>query len=252
MTGSRINYQLIAVELGEAVKWDTSLSEIDRLAAALFPVPRVSHPTPNITSVRASQVYDWVLSVSDSTSLTETEKAEQVGEFASTLLREGSPVLRRIRRRLHATQAPSIGEGLWAFLHPWLAYRIRGKFDAGHFADAVESALKEVNVRVKRLVKEATGKELDGAALMNTAFSPDRPLLVVAEGSSEKDRNAQQQGYMQLFAGTMTGIRNPLAHSNIEMTREEAVHLLFLASLLLSKLDQVSVSTASRAVSDTR
>jgi len=43
---------------------------------------------------------------------------------------------------------------------------------------------------------------------------------------------------MQIFAGAMTGIRNPKAHANIVIDRNRAIHLLFLASLLFFKLDE--------------
>jgi len=36
----------------------------------------------------------------------------------------------------------------------------------------------------------------------------------------------------------MTGIRNPKAHANVEIRHERAVHFLFLASLLMFKLDE--------------
>jgi hypothetical protein len=43
---------------------------------------------------------------------------------------------------------------------------------------------------------------------------------------------------MQLFAGAMTGIRNPKAHGNVAINDTRAISLLFLASLLRSKLDE--------------
>ena len=42
---------------------------------------------------------------------------------------------------------------------------------------------------------------------------------------------------MQVFAGAMQGIRNPTAHGNLDLPKEEATHLLFLASLLMHRLD---------------
>jgi hypothetical protein len=53
-----------------------------------------------------------------------------------------------------------------------------------------------------------------------------------------------QQGYMQIFAGSMTGIRNPKAHENISIDSVRAVHFLFLASLLMAKLDEANVPAA--------
>jgi hypothetical protein len=38
--------------------------------------------------------------------------------------------------------------------------------DAGFFGDAVEASFKEVNDAVKRLVRDADGRDLDGAGLI--------------------------------------------------------------------------------------
>jgi len=53
-------------------------------------------------------------------------------------------------------------------------------------------------------------------------------------------RRDEQVGYMLLFAGAMRGIRNPKAHANIEIDHVRALHHLFVASLLMSKLDEAS------------
>ncbi|MBI5281457.1 MAG: hypothetical protein HY858_07225 [Candidatus Solibacter usitatus] len=47
-----------------------------------------------------------------------------------------------------------------------------------------------------------------------------------------------QQGYMQIMAGSMTGIRNPKAHGNLNPDSTKALHLICLASLLMNKLDE--------------
>lgn len=47
-----------------------------------------------------------------------------------------------------------------------------------------------------------------------------------------------QQGDMQIAAGAMLGIRNPKAHDNVDIDETRAIHFLFLASLLLQKLDE--------------
>ncbi len=46
---------------------------------------------------------------------------------------------------------------------------------------------------------------------------------------------------MELFSGSMIGIRNPKAHANISITKERAIHFIFLASLLMYKLDEAGV-----------
>ena len=101
----------------------------------------------------------------------------------------------------------------------------------------MEASLKEVNDSVKQIVRNTNGPELDGASLMTTAFSVQKPLIRLTALQTQTDRNIQQ-GYMQIMAGAMTGIRNPKAHSNIALSRDRALHLICLASLLMHKTDE--------------
>lgn len=131
-------------------------------------------------------------------------------------------------------QIPSISSSgintFWNLLHPEIIKVSKSRFEAGHFADSVEAAFKEINTIVKDIVKQKTGQEFDGADLMNKAFSVNQPIIKLDDISTETGKNIQK-GYMQIFSGAMTGIRNPKTHGNIEITHERSIHFLFLASL---------------------
>ena len=72
---------------------------------------------------------------------------------------------------------------------------------------------------------------------MRAAFSANSPLLYLNSLQSESDRN-EQRGYMDLFAGAMTGIRNPRAHEHdIEDDPQVALELLVIANHLMRKLN---------------
>ena len=107
-------------------------------------------------------------------------------------------------------------------------------FRDSYFARSVEEAFKLLN----NAVKEKSGlADRDGAALMRAAFSADSPTLRLndLETVSEKD---EQRGYMDIFAGSMTGIRNPRAHEHdLADEPEVALELLVLANHLMRKLD---------------
>ncbi len=126
---------------------------------------------------------------------------------------------------------------MWDLIHPAVASVARSRFDSEHYADAVEAAFKELNSIVKAKVKDADGREIDGASLMTTAFSVQNPVILLDDLTTTTGRDIQL-GYMQIFAGAMTGIRNPKAHGNISIDEKRAIHFLFLASLLMSKLDE--------------
>lgn len=125
----------------------------------------------------------------------------------------------------------------WNDIHPKIVSVVKTRFDTAHYADAVESALKEVNSVVKDIVRRKTGNELDGANLMRTAFSPNNPIIVLDDLSTETGKNIQQ-GYMEIFTGAMIGIRNPKAHNNLVITAVRAKHFTYLASLLMHKIDE--------------
>ncbi len=132
-------------------------------------------------------------------------------------------------------------EFIWDKIHPRVKELAKPRFDIGHYADAVESALKDLNSIIKARVKEVTREELDGSSLMNRAFSLNNPVIVLDDLNTNSGRDIQK-GYMQIFSGTMTGIRNPKAHDNITIDANRAIHLLYLASLLFYKLDELNLS----------
>lgn len=125
----------------------------------------------------------------------------------------------------------------WNDIHPKITAVAKARYESNHFADAVEAALKEINSTMKNIVKRKTGNELDGASLMRTALSPKGPIICLDDLSTETGRNVQE-GYMEIFAGAMIGIRNPKAHDNIKITENRARHFIYLASLLMSKIDE--------------
>jgi len=102
-------------------------------------------------------------------------------------------------------------------------------FSDGHYGMAVEEAYKCLN----NMVKKRSGLSADGASLMNSAFSAKSPILKLGNLTSQSDRD-QQEGYMQIFAGCMTGIRNPRAHEHsYDDQPETALEMLVWANHLM-------------------
>ena len=109
----------------------------------------------------------------------------------------------------------------------------RTRFRSRNFADAVEAAFKCVD----NAVKEKSGlSDKGGSDLMFTAFNEKNPVLKLNELHSTTDRN-EQEGYKHLFAGAMTGIRNPRAHEHeLKDDPKVALELLAFANHLMGKL----------------
>ena len=109
----------------------------------------------------------------------------------------------------------------------------RQLFVDGHYARSVEEAFKCLNNAVKR--KSGLGAR-DGADLMRATFSSSAPALKITplQSQSEKD---EHNGYRDIFAGSMIGIRNPRVHEHELVDGPEmAMELLVLANHLMRKL----------------
>jgi len=108
----------------------------------------------------------------------------------------------------------------------------KSQYETGHFRESVLNAY----ICVNNLVKSKSGIEKDGSSLMKEAFSANSPLLKVNNfnTASEKD---EQLGYMEIFSGCMTGIRNPRAHeTDWPDDKQKALALLIWANYLIRRV----------------
>ncbi|HEC37642.1 MAG TPA: TIGR02391 family protein [bacterium] len=125
----------------------------------------------------------------------------------------------------------------WSDIHIDISRVSKKLFVDEYYAESVFAAFKQVNLRVKKIIMSKIGEELDGKSLMFKAFNLQDLVIKLSNCSNETERNIQE-GYMHLFAGSMQGIRNPKAHELVEIGNNRAKHFLYLASLLMSKIDE--------------
>jgi len=71
---------------------------------------------------------------------------------------------------------------------------------------------------------------------MGHVFSVNKPILKFSSLETESERD-EQQGFMQLFMGAVTGIRNPRAHDAISDEPERALEFIAFISLLAKRVD---------------
>jgi integrase/recombinase XerD len=128
----------------------------------------------------------------------------------------------------------------WSLINVKIQKVSRKKFETGFYSDSIESALKEINSTIKKIVKSNTGDELDGAKLMQRAFSVQNPILVLDDLTTESGRNIQS-GFSQILSGAMTGIRNPKAHANIDNDIDETLRLLCFCGELMDKIEKAKI-----------
>ena len=118
---------------------------------------------------------------------------------------------------------------------PVLRKKTEKLFRDGHHARAVEEAYKYLDNLVKKTANLSDPK-LSGSSLMQKVFSPDHPVLRINAGESASEID-EQKGYLQVFSGCMTGVRNPRAHeSDWEDSEAHAIELLTLANHLVEKV----------------
>ena len=132
----------------------------------------------------------------------------------------------------------SMGDGdesFWTLLHPSVAEVALPRFRSRYYQEAVECSIKVINQQIR----DRTGLDMDGVPLMQTAFSPQTPLLVFDSLDTKTGRSIQQ-GYMQMFVGTILAVRNPKAHGIVEIDARRCIHFLYLLSLLACKLDEAT------------
>ena len=73
---------------------------------------------------------------------------------------------------------------------------------------------------------------------MTKAFSPQNPIIMVEENLDTQTNRDTQKGYMMLFSGAISAIRNPKAHENLKIGKTDAMRKLMFASMLMHKLDE--------------
>lgn len=129
---------------------------------------------------------------------------------------------------------------IWGLIHPQIIRVSKQLFLDGHYANAAEDAFIEINDRVKKLYKKlnpTATKIPDGDAAMTTVFSPNNPMIKVCDISTDTGMN-EQKGLMLMLQGAMSALRNPKAHSNITISKDDAMRRIMYASLLMYKIDE--------------
>lgn len=236
-----MNIRLIAVEAGDALKYDTTVNEIDRIGGAVFPFNRDEFPNESITSVRAQRIYDWLMSLGRHSCSTD-DRTTLATNFLLRLTRDETKrteLLRILTDAGVSTRSPNT-EVLGRFdargFHPEVVQHSRTLFGQGHFFHAVFEAAKVYN----KGVRDKAQSTKDGEALMLAVWGPDTGVLKVTACKTETDKNVQD-GIKFLSAGLMRAVRNPTSHEpalDWPITEQDATDILSFMSFLFRQLDK--------------
>lgn len=125
------------------------------------------------------------------------------------------------------------GRRLGVELHPTLASSARLQFLMGEFELAAFAALREVEIRVRRLGNFSDEKI--GVALMAAAFNPQAGPLTDPEAEG-----GEREALMALFRGAIGTFKNPSSHRAVNHDDPTlAAEVVLLADLLMRLLDRV-------------
>lgn len=118
-------------------------------------------------------------------------------------------------------------------LHPRVVAASYTHFKTGSYRDAVLNSI----VALFDFIRERTGLDLDGSALVTESFSIQRPMLLMSSLDSENGRN-DQLGFIHLLQGLYQGVRNPKAHTlTINPSENVAAQYLVFSSLLCRRVE---------------
>lgn len=134
-------------------------------------------------------------------------------------------------------------ECIWDYIHPLIIKSSKKLYLDGHYTNAAEDAFIEVNSRLKNIYKTLKPEETnvpDGVDLMHKIFTGTSPLLPLRNENSDTAKNIQE-GFHFMFAGAMSALRNPKAHSNDEtISADESMRRLIFASMLMFAVDEAA------------
>lgn len=97
-------------------------------------------------------------------------------------------------------------------LHEALTDDCLEMFRDGHFNEAVRKALERFEKRIQTAINDHS---TIGKTLMGKAFNRDNPLIPINADKTGNDLS-EQEGFMHLTMGAMSGLRNLYSHGDVD------------------------------------
>lgn len=235
-----MNYRLVAVEVGNLLKYDTSINQINRIGQAIFPFPQQSFPNESITSSRAKTTHDWILSLAKQ-SMDNEKRNELLISFCRQLCPDNladqlEKILGNAGINSTAVNRELTAEFMSHSYHEEIIKHSKKLFLQGHYFHAVFEACKVYNKEVQKKARSTK----DGQTLMLEVWGADNGVLKITPCQTETDKNTQN-GIKFLSAGLMQAIRNPTAHEpaiDWPVSKQDCLDLLGFLSYLFRQLDK--------------
>jgi uncharacterized protein (TIGR02391 family) len=168
----------------------------------------------------------------------------EYGQDGKMRPREAARTLDEAEKRVRTIQMKFQGRRI----HPEVLKYCSAELLHDNYFHAVFEAAKGLAHRIR----EKSGIQADGAALIDQVFSIERPILAINTLQTETEKS-EHKGFASLLKGCFAAVRNPLAHEPkiLWQGEDDAADYLSLISLLHRKLDD-SVPTRMGALEDER
>lgn len=110
---------------------------------------------------------------------------------------------------------------------------IESAYDGGNYTTAILEAMHFLG----QLIRDRSGQEGDGQALVGAAFGGKNPVLKVNQLQTDSDWN-MQHGVEQILRGLYQAVRNPRSHEKHTDTQENTEALILFINYLATLIDQ--------------
>jgi uncharacterized protein (TIGR02391 family) len=126
-----------------------------------------------------------------------------------------------------------VSEGWNLEIHPEIYAKCWHLYTARKYDDAILNATKVLEVAIR--TKARLSNDIVGAALVNKAFKPDKPILRYS------NIEAEQEGMMSLLRGMIQVFKNPQSHRFVgAQSKSECLSVLLMCSNLLYVIQNVA------------
>ena len=235
---NNMNYCMVAIQIGNLLKYDTTINDVNRAAQSIFNFRCEHFPNDSITSSRAQLIDDWVLTLAKQ-QMNNEERNKKLINFLDLITPEShKESIDRILEQagvIAQAEMEASRDFLTRYFHPEIHKHCSKLYSQGNYFHAVFEAAKVYNKKVQ----EKAQSSKDGQALMMEAWTFSGVLKVTA-CQSETDKNVQE-GIKFLSVGLMQAMRNPTAHEpalDWTISKEDCLDMLSFISYLFRQLDK--------------
>lgn len=233
-----MNYRLIAIQIGDLLKYDSTVNDINRAAQSVFNFRYEKFPNDSITSTRAQLIHDWILSLAQQ-EMVNTERNKKLLQFLDLIVpelhKENTDKILKQAGVIIQSENESSKDFHARNFHQEIHRHCSKLYSQGNYFHAVFEAAKVYNKKVQ----EKSQSRNDGQSLMMEAWTTNGVLKLTA-CKSDTDKNVQE-GIKFLSAGLMQAMRNPTAHEpalDWPISKEDCLDMLSFISYLFRQLDK--------------